>query len=107
MMLLVLLINLQSSCDDDKERYVQKVASVDSVKHVYWGRGLYRLKVHYSFMDKNVRIKGVHSPAYKLEYLYTGSFLPGDTLLMGYNKENPEKSYVIRLLHRAKRNTEN
>jgi len=97
---LVVLFLFCSSCKE-KDKYVHKVAYVDSTKHVHRGQGFYKLYVYYSLKDQGQVVNSIY--VHKLEQIWSATYWPGDSIHIGYNREEPNKSYIIDISHRAKR----
>ena len=89
------------SCGSDtisNPKYV--VGRVDSTNHVHWGKGLYKLKVHYTFQVPDSMVSNVY--VHKLEKAYTARYETGDSVLVEYDGGNPNTSRIVKIAKKGR-----
>ena len=83
----------------DEPQYV--VGHVDSTHRTHWGKGYFKIHVYYSFTVKNKKVSSKH--IHKLGRSYTSSYEKGDSILVAYDKNDLEKSKVLKITEKKRK----
>src|SRR6056297_4085137 len=87
------LLTILCSCENIEYEYSFGV--VVDTKHNSWGRGYYELEVYYKYFDGQDYVIG-HSTADDLEKIYTRQFIPGDSVLIGFDPTDSSETYIVK-----------
>ena len=101
----VIILILQLCLSSCKREYEYNTAYVYKTGMYHWGRGFFKLRIHYSFECNDSIYQGcVKTPGlyeYKSESL--GRFKVGDTVFVKYPAGKPEKSELANYKVRRKK----
>lgn len=101
-LILLILFMFSLSCGTNNQ-FEYRNAIVNKAVYNHWGKGYYRLRIFYSF--------SINNKLYYGEGNYEGLIrpinnwkpcVPGDTIIVKYQKDNPKKNYFLKLKKKIK-----
>lgn len=95
----IIILLLLLGCSTNKEKkYISTIAVVTEIDYRHWGKGYFKLDVYYKYFNGIDSVIG-QTIEDGLERSYTSKYIPGDSILIGYNQVDKKDSYIVRIIY--------
>ena len=96
-----LLLFIFVACSDDKKEFFYKKAYVTNISYRHWGRGNFKIQLHYRFEYKGDTINAC-SELKKMSMWNSSIYNVSDTVLILVNKDDLQQTRFVRRLFNSK-----